>query len=159
MSFDLGHSIESVNALVKRFEEQHKLIKYDTKTKEIVIIKWGGLNLNRGGKPIEDLIKKELLEVKNKGFLSVMLNDCPDNSLKKIIEDFVKAGEVEFMPSKDIRKRYMRLREKNQCFYTGKELEEYFDVSHIRVKSEGGGDQIYNLVILQKLKYCLIKSK
>ena len=39
MSFDLGHSMESVNALVKRFEEQHKLIKYDTNTKEMVILK------------------------------------------------------------------------------------------------------------------------
>ena len=147
MVFDTGYSPESINSLVKRFEEYHKLIKYDPETREIVILKWGGLNLNRGGKPIEDLIKKELQEVKNKEFIKEMLKDCPDNALKKVIEDYLKVGEVEFLPSKDIRRRYIRLREKNKCFYTGKELEEHFDISHIK---NDGNNSIYNLVACSK---------
>lgn len=88
MAFDLGYSIESVNALVNRFEQHHKLIKYDENTREMAIIKWGDLNLNRGGKPVEDCIRKELEEIKNIELLKLRLEDCPNEAIKKIIEDF-----------------------------------------------------------------------
>ena len=60
MAFDLGYSMESVNALLDRFEKHHKLVKYNSETRELAILNWGKYNLNRGGKPVEDCIRKEL---------------------------------------------------------------------------------------------------
>jgi|GEM_PF-978989 len=85
MAFDLGYSIESVSALLQRFETYHKLIKYDVDSREIILLKWAENNLNIGGKPVQDLIKKEIEQVKNKDFLALMYSNCPENSLKNFI--------------------------------------------------------------------------
>jgi hypothetical protein len=86
MAFDLGYSIESVSALLQRFETYHKLIKYDVDSRELILLKWAENNLNIGGKPVQDLIKKEIEQVKNKEFLTLMYSSCPENSLKNFIE-------------------------------------------------------------------------
>ena len=85
MAFDLGYSMESVTALLQRFETYHKLIKYDVESREIILLKWAENNLNIGGKPVQDLIKKEIEQVKNKDFLALMYSNCPENSLKNFI--------------------------------------------------------------------------
>lgn len=85
MAFDLGYSMESVKALLQRFETYHKLIKYDSETRELILLKWAENNLNIGGKPVQDLIKKEIEQVKNKDFLALMYSNCPENSLKNFI--------------------------------------------------------------------------
>lgn len=90
MAFDLGYSIESVQALLQRFETFHKLIKYDTETREIILLKWAENNLNIGGKPVQDLIKKEISQVKNKEFLFLMFENCPENSLKTFMASLLK---------------------------------------------------------------------
>lgn len=59
MAFDTGFSNDKIDELMDKFIFHHKLIDYDEKYREVVIIKWGNLNLNKGGKPIEDLIIKE----------------------------------------------------------------------------------------------------
>ena len=45
MAFELGYSPESINSLLDRFINHHKLIKYDTETKEIFIKKYAKYNL------------------------------------------------------------------------------------------------------------------
>ena len=85
MAFDLGYSMESVTALLQRFETYHKLIKYDVDSRELILLKWAENNLNIGGKPVQDLIKKEIEQVKNKDFLALMYSNCPENSLKNFI--------------------------------------------------------------------------
>ena len=95
MAFDLGYSIESVQALLQRFETYHKLIKYDTETREIVLLKWAETNLNIGGKPVQDLIKKEISQVKNKEFLFLMFENCPENSLKTFIASLLSENKKE----------------------------------------------------------------
>jgi hypothetical protein len=93
MSFDLGYSLESVQALLQRFETYHKLIKYDTETREIILLKWAENNLNLGGKPVQDLIKKEISQVKNKEFLFLMFENCPENSLKNFIASLLQENK------------------------------------------------------------------
>ncbi len=41
MAFDIGYSIESINSLMERFQNHHRLIVYNSDTREIAIIKWG----------------------------------------------------------------------------------------------------------------------
>ena len=84
MAFELGYSIETVNALLDRFTNHHKLVKYDTETREICILNWGKYNLNKGGKPIEDCVKKELKEVKNKSFLEEVAKKIENEKIKSI---------------------------------------------------------------------------
>ena len=93
MAFDLGYSLESVQALLQRFETFHKLIKYDTETREIILLKWAETNLNIGGKPVQDLIKKEISQVKNKEFLFLMFENCPENSLKTFIASLLQENK------------------------------------------------------------------
>ena len=93
MAFDLGYSMESVQALLQRFETYHKLIKYDTETREIILLKWAENNLNIGGKPVQDLIKKEISQVKNKEFLFLMFENCPENSLKNFIASLLQENK------------------------------------------------------------------
>ena len=93
MAFDLGYSMESVQALLQRFETYHKLIKYDTETREIILLKWVENNLNIGGKPVQDLIKKEISQVKNKEFLFLMFENCPENSLKNFIASLLQENK------------------------------------------------------------------
>lgn len=93
MAFDLGYSLESVQALLQRFETYHKLIKYDTETREIILLKWAETNLNIGGKPVQDLIKKEISQVKNKEFLFFMFENCPENSLKTFIASLLSENK------------------------------------------------------------------
>lgn len=89
IAFDMGYSIESVGNLLKRFIEQHKLIKYDSETREIILLKWAKSNLNKGGKPFEDLISSELNEVKQKEFIKIIYNQCEKEEIKKIIEKYI----------------------------------------------------------------------
>lgn len=93
IAFDLGYSLESVQALLQRFETYHKLIKYDTETREIILLKWAENNLNIGGKPVQDLIKKEISQVKNKEFLFLMFKNCPENSLKNFIASLLQENK------------------------------------------------------------------
>lgn len=96
MAFDLGYSIESVTALLQRFETYHKLIKYDVESREIILLKWAENNLNIGGKPVQDLIKKEIEQVKNKDFLALMYSNCPENSLKNFIGLLIYKNNVSY---------------------------------------------------------------
>ena len=96
MAFDLGYSMESVTALLQRFETYHKLIKYDVDSRELILLKWAENNLNIGGKPVQDLIKKEIEQVKNKDFLALMYSNCPENSLKNFIGLLIYKNNVSY---------------------------------------------------------------
>ena len=85
IGFELGYSIESVNSLVQRFEDHYKIIKYNKETREIALLNWGKYNLNRGGKPMEDLIKKELKEVKDISLVKEVIKKIQNESIKEFI--------------------------------------------------------------------------
>ncbi|BAM46324.1 DnaD domain protein [Amphibacillus xylanus] len=89
MSFDLGYSLESVNSLLDRFINHHKNIKYNEETREICVINWGKYNLNRGGKPFEDLLKKELKDVKDHSLLDYIYPHIEKKEIKKVFEPYV----------------------------------------------------------------------
>jgi DnaD/phage-associated family protein len=85
MSFDLGYSTESINSLLERFINFHKVVKYNDKTRELAIINWGKYNLYKAGKPIIDCVKKELAEVKDKTLLWEVMNHIPNEA---VVEEF-----------------------------------------------------------------------
>lgn len=93
IAFELGYSIESVNALMDRFINNYGLIKYNMDTREIAIKNWGKYNLNKAGKPMIDCIKGELKNVNDKSLLEFVKGSI---SKSEIITLFDKAinGEI-----------------------------------------------------------------
>ena len=81
MAFDLGYSPESVGALLQRFANHHNIIRYNDETRELAIKNWAKYNLQKGGKPILDCVRKELSQVK-------------DTSLIQYVGEFVEKPEI-----------------------------------------------------------------
>lgn len=81
MAFELGYSIESAKALLDRFINHHDLVVYNEETRELCILNWGEYNLNKGGKPIEDCIKKELKSIKDLSLVRLVLERTENTSL------------------------------------------------------------------------------
>lgn len=69
MAFELGYSMEAVDVLLDRFENQYKLIKYSVRTYEIAVRNYLLHSIAKGGKPVEDLLVKEIQKVKDKSLL------------------------------------------------------------------------------------------
>ena len=69
MAFELGYSLEAVSVLIERFENRYKLIKYSAETSEIAIRNYLKHSIVKGGKPVEDLLAKEIKSVKDLGLL------------------------------------------------------------------------------------------
>ena len=94
------YSIESVNCLFDRFTNNYKLIKYDAETREIFIKNYAKYNLNKGGKPIIDCIKKELKSLKNVDWLKEVVDMIPNEDIRDTVREFLKTGIIKFEPSR-----------------------------------------------------------
>lgn len=88
ISFDIGYSIESVNSLMDRFIKHHKLILYNEKTREICIRNYGKYNLNKGGKPMFDCIKKDLSLVEDKELIRELIGHVQKPVIRQFVEDY-----------------------------------------------------------------------
>jgi DnaD/phage-associated family protein len=88
MAFDMGYSIESVNALLERFINQHKIVVYNPETREIAIKNWGRYNFYRGGKPILDCVSAELKTVKDISLIRIVGERVEKAEIKKIYESY-----------------------------------------------------------------------
>lgn len=88
IAFDLGYSPESANALLQRFIEHHKLIRYNAETREIAIKNWGKYNLVRGGKPILDCVKSELKNVKDTTLIEWVGESIPNDSIRNVYKSY-----------------------------------------------------------------------
>jgi len=90
MAFDMGYSIETINSLLKRFENEHQVVKYNPDTREIALLNWGKYNLNKGGKPILDCIIKELGEVKDLSLLAKVAKSIKNSNILELFENKLK---------------------------------------------------------------------
>lgn len=91
MSFEIGYNVEAVNVLLDRFENTYNMIKYSPKTKEIAIKNFLKYSVIKGGKPVEDCLKKEMLNIKDKSLFKYVYNsisacDTLNETVKKILE-------------------------------------------------------------------------
>ncbi|WP_284037063.1 DnaD domain protein [Neobacillus sp. 114] len=96
MAFHLGYSMETVQALMERFAEQHQLIRYNQETKELAIKFWGEYNLHKGGKPIMDCIISELKEVQDRSLISYVSEGITNLGINSLYESFSGQDELLF---------------------------------------------------------------
>ena len=67
-----------------KFENEYKTIKYNKKTREIGILKWGKYNLDKvGGKPIMDCIKSELKNVEDVSLIEEVIRKLFIEAIKE----------------------------------------------------------------------------
>ncbi|VVM35096.1 DnaD domain-containing protein [Terribacillus sp. AE2B 122] len=91
MAFEIGFSTESANALMDRFINHHKLIKYNYETRELAIKNWGKYNFNKGGKPIEDCVKSELSDVKDLSLIKYVAAGIANEKIRTIYDTYYES--------------------------------------------------------------------
>ena len=90
MAFELGYSLETVNVLLERFEVKYDIIKYSSKSSEIAVRNYLRHSIIKGGKPVEDLLLKEILNVKDRTLLRYVFDglanyDNLNETVKKVM--------------------------------------------------------------------------
>jgi hypothetical protein len=90
MAFEIGYSVEAISVLLDRFESKYELIRYSAITKELAIKNYLRHSIVKGGKPVEDLLKKEIMQVKDKSLLQYVHDGISDlenlnDTVKKIL--------------------------------------------------------------------------
>ena len=65
-AFHMGYSIDAFNVLLERFENKYKVIVFSKETNEIAVLNFLRHSVMKGGKPVEDCIRKDMEMVKNK---------------------------------------------------------------------------------------------
>lgn len=73
-AFETGYSTEAITVMLERFETKYSMIKYSYKTNEIAIKNFLRHSIIKGGKPVEDLLKKEMKNVKDKSLLNFVFS-------------------------------------------------------------------------------------
>lgn len=88
MAFDLEYSIESVHALINRFIEHHKLIRYNPETRELALKNWGKDNLSKGGKLVMKCIISELKDVEDRSLILYVSESIHKQDIRSLYESF-----------------------------------------------------------------------
>ena len=89
----LGYTEDVVKVLLDRFEHKYDLIIFSKSTQEVAVKGYLRHSIMKGGKPVEDCIKRDIQNVKNKSLISkvfVHLSQYDDlnATVKKVIKDF-----------------------------------------------------------------------
>ena len=74
MAFETGYSSDTISVLLDRFETKYDLIRYSNDTKEVAIKNYLRHSIIKGGKPVEDLLTKEISKVKDKSLLQYVFD-------------------------------------------------------------------------------------
>ena len=90
-ALDLGYSIESVIALIDRFQHRHNIVMWSEDTSEIAIKNYLIHSVVKGGKPVLDCLLKEEADIVNKALLAYIYNnlikkDIKNNTVLEYIE-------------------------------------------------------------------------
>ena len=99
IGFELDLSINAVTRLLKKFEEEFNVIKYNEKTHEIAIKNWGKYNCNKGGKPMIDCINKELKMVKELELLKFVSEKIERKERKELFDNAYNEKTLKKLPN------------------------------------------------------------
>lgn len=100
-AFQMGYSVDAFKVLLERFETKYGMILFSKETSEIAILNFLRHSVMKGGKPVEDCIKKEMTLVKNKKLIDVVFsrlhgrNDL-NETVSKIVGEYIKERGLSF---------------------------------------------------------------
>ena len=103
MAFEIGYSPEAIRTLIDRFQNKYNRIKYDFNNQEIAVKNALKYSIAKGGKPVEDMVARELREVENDNLIEFVYENMVhwweisertiDQSIKKLFEEeLIKRG-------------------------------------------------------------------
>lgn len=69
ISYETGYSDDAIRKLLDKFQNNYKNIVYSYDTNEIAILNFLKHSIVKGGKPVEDCLRKELEEVKDRSLI------------------------------------------------------------------------------------------
>lgn len=72
IQFYTGYNEASICVLLDRFDRVYGMIKYNHETQEVAILNYLRWSIIRGGKPVEDCIKADLEQVKDKELIRIV---------------------------------------------------------------------------------------
>lgn len=134
MEMDLGYSRETIDKLIKRFEEYGKII-YSEETREIMIINWMKYNFINSRNTIL-CINKELKEVKNGDFLNKLYKICIGKGYDaETIFQGIILNREEKTKAEDMNNGCSNEERENQDLYRGQEGA-YKDLGEEKTKEE-----------------------
>lgn len=90
VAFEMGYSLETVNVLLDRFETKYQMIRYSPDTGEVAIKNYLRYSIIKGGKPVYDLLMKEISTVRNKDLLSYIFAGLQGaDNLNETVEEVI----------------------------------------------------------------------
>lgn len=155
-AFETGYSTDTINSLLDRFENHLGIIYYSKDTGEIAIKNYLIHSIIKGGKPVADLLWKEINDVKNKDLIDKVFSHIKDSdkinkTVKNIIENYYEALKKEKRTKKE--KNHNENENENDKSYPlscNESFDESFDES---CKHKYGQ---YSLVLLTNSEYKLL---
>ena len=90
IALEVGYALDVVDVLLDRFQSKYGLIRYSYETGEVAIKNYLRHSIVKGGKPVEDLLVKEIAEVKDRGLLQYVYDSIHNarnlnDTVKKIL--------------------------------------------------------------------------
>lgn len=167
IAFELGYSTESINALIDRFENHHKLIKYNIETREIAIKNWGRYNFNKAGKPVEDCVRSELSRVKDNDLIEYTKPNIDNSKIINIYDTYAIRGTTggqEKEEEKEEEEKKKKNRREKEVIAFDFYQENGFGLLNPHIKDEMGSyiddfENDGNEIIIKALKITLERNK
>ena len=89
-AFETGYSVEVIRSLLDRFENHLGVIYYSAETGEIAIKNYLIHSIIKGGKPVADLLWKEINDVKNKELIVKVFEHIKDSDkINKTVRNII----------------------------------------------------------------------
>ena len=92
-AFELGYTRDTVSVLLDRFQNKYNMIVYLEEEQEIAVLNSLKYTISKGGKPIEDMVNRELKAVKNTQSLQAVYDhlsiwwDYSDRAIDGVIKE------------------------------------------------------------------------
>lgn len=105
-AFQLGYSEDAFRVLLDRFENKYHMILFSKETNEIAILNFLRHSILKGGKPVEDCIKREMTLVKNRTLIDKVFRHLKDRkgltaTVKKIIIEYFNENNNDIQNDND----------------------------------------------------------
>lgn len=99
-AFQLGYSEDAVNVLLERFESKYKVILFSKETSEVAVINYLRHSVMKGGKPVEDCIRKDMEGVKNKKLIYEVFSRLQgreglNETVRKIVDAYLINNDID----------------------------------------------------------------
>ena len=99
-AFQMGYSTDAFNVLLDRFEKKYNIIRYSKETNEIAILNFLRHSVMKGGKPVEDCIKRDMAMVKNKKLIDFVFSrligrDDLNETVKKLVDGYANDNDIQ----------------------------------------------------------------